>query len=129
MFYKKGVLKNFAKFTGKHLCQSLFFNKVASLRPTTLSKKRLWHSCFPVSFAKFSRKLFYRTLLDGCFWKNQSLNAIFWKDFACPLKLTVKISFRYIVITAGIMRSWVSYTACKVSVFEVILVRIFPHSY
>ena len=27
---KKGVLKNFAKFTGKHLCQSLFFNKVDS---------------------------------------------------------------------------------------------------
>ena len=23
---KKGVLKNFTKFTGKHLCQSLFFN-------------------------------------------------------------------------------------------------------
>ena len=31
MFYKKGVLKNFAKFTGKHLCQSLFLNKVAGL--------------------------------------------------------------------------------------------------
>ena len=29
---KKGVFKNFAKFTGKHLCQSLFFNKVAGLR-------------------------------------------------------------------------------------------------
>ena len=29
MFYKKGVLKNFAKFAGKHLYQSLFFNKVA----------------------------------------------------------------------------------------------------
>ena len=29
---KKGVLKNFAKFTGKHLRQSLFFNKVAGLR-------------------------------------------------------------------------------------------------
>ena len=26
---RKGVLKNFAKYTGKHLCQSLFFNKVA----------------------------------------------------------------------------------------------------
>ena len=26
---KKGVLRNFAKFTGKHLCQCLFFNKVA----------------------------------------------------------------------------------------------------
>ena len=26
---KKVVLRNFPKFTGKHLCQSLFFNKVA----------------------------------------------------------------------------------------------------
>ena len=29
LFCKKGVLKNFAKFTGNHLYQSLFFNKVA----------------------------------------------------------------------------------------------------
>ena len=28
VFYKKGVLRNFAKFIGKHVCQSLFFNKV-----------------------------------------------------------------------------------------------------
>ena len=28
MSCKKGVLKNFAKFTGKYLCQSLFFNEV-----------------------------------------------------------------------------------------------------
>ena len=27
VFYKKGVLKNFTIFTGKHLCQSLFFKK------------------------------------------------------------------------------------------------------
>ena len=26
---QKGVLRNFAKFTGKYLCQSLFFNKVS----------------------------------------------------------------------------------------------------
>ena len=31
VFCKKDVLRNFAKFTGKHLCQSLFFNKVAGL--------------------------------------------------------------------------------------------------
>ena len=29
---RKGVLRNFAKFTGKHLCLSLFFNKVAGCR-------------------------------------------------------------------------------------------------
>ena len=34
VFCKKGVLRNFEKFTGKHLCQGLFFNKV-------LLKKRL----------------------------------------------------------------------------------------
>ena len=50
---KKGVLKNFTKFTGNHLCQSLFLNKVAGLRPATLLKKKLWHRCFPVNFLKF----------------------------------------------------------------------------
>ena len=47
VFCKKDVLRNFAKFTGKHLCQSLFF------RPATLLKKRLWHRCFSVNFAIF----------------------------------------------------------------------------
>ena len=36
---QKGVLRNFTKFTGKHLCKSLLFNKVAGLRPTTLLKR------------------------------------------------------------------------------------------
>ena len=39
VFCKKEVLENFEKFTGKHLCQSLFFNKVAGLRHATLLKK------------------------------------------------------------------------------------------
>ena len=39
VFCKKGVLKNFAKFSGKHLCQSLFLNKFAGLKPATLLKK------------------------------------------------------------------------------------------
>ena len=33
VFCKKGVLRNYAKFTGKPLCQSLVYNKVAGLRP------------------------------------------------------------------------------------------------
>ena len=31
VFCRKGVLGNFAKSTGKHLCQGLIFNKVAGL--------------------------------------------------------------------------------------------------
>ena len=59
MLCKKGVLRNFTKFTGKHLCQGLFFNKVAGLRPATSSKKRLWHRCFLVGFVKFLRTPFF----------------------------------------------------------------------
>ena len=32
---KKGALRNFSKFTGKHLCQSIFFKKAAGLRAAT----------------------------------------------------------------------------------------------
>ena len=56
---RKSILRNFAKFTGKHLCQSFFFNKVAGLRPAILLKTRLWHSCFPVNFARFLRIPFF----------------------------------------------------------------------
>ena len=59
VFYKKGVFKLFAKFTGKHLCHSLFFNKFAGLRPATAtflqntSKKLLPNIlCFSIFVSK-----------------------------------------------------------------------------
>ena len=55
---KKGVPKNLAKFTEKHLCQSLYFNKVTGVRTANLLKKRLWRRCFPVNFPKFLRTPF-----------------------------------------------------------------------
>ena len=56
VFWRSGVLSNFVKLTGKHLCQSLFFNKNAGLR--------LWKRCFPVFFCEISKNtFFYRTLL------------------------------------------------------------------
>ena len=59
VFCKKGVLRNFTKFTGKHLCQSLYFNKVAGLRPAAaLLNKKFWLRCFPVNFVKFLRTPF-----------------------------------------------------------------------
>ena len=59
VFCEKDVLRNFEKFTGKHLCQRLFFNKVAGLGPATLLKNSLWHRCFPGNFAKFPRTPFF----------------------------------------------------------------------
>ena len=53
MLYKIGALKNLGKFTGKHLCCSLFSN-----RPATLWKKRLRYSSFPMNFVKCLRTPF-----------------------------------------------------------------------
>ena len=52
---KKDVLRNFTKFTGKHLCQSLFFNRVADLRPVM----NLAYRGVNFSHRKFSRAPFH----------------------------------------------------------------------
>ena len=66
IIFKKAVPKNSTKITGKHLCQSLFFNKNAGfpletffypLTFSTLWKKRLRHKCFPVKFVKLLKTL------------------------------------------------------------------------
>ena len=49
---RKDALRNFAKFTGKHLCQGLF---MSGPKACNFIKKRLWHKCFPLNFAKFLR--------------------------------------------------------------------------
>ena len=58
------TFRNFAKFTGKQLCQSLFFNNVAGWGLTLLNKE-LWHWCFPVNFAKSLRTPF---LTEHLWW-------------------------------------------------------------
>ena len=74
VFCEKGVLRNFAKFTGTNLCWCFLFNKVQGRQPlknlksfsnfskaafpATLLTKRFWHKCFPVHFAIFLRTPF-----------------------------------------------------------------------
>ena len=53
VFYKKGVFKNFAKFTAKQLCRSFFFDKISGIKPPTLLKRRLRRGCFSMNFARF----------------------------------------------------------------------------
>ena len=85
---KKGVLRNFKKFTGKYLCQSLFFNKAAGLRPQAVhvNKKRLWHRCFSVNFAKFLRTPFLQNTSERLLLLINRLSfpgtyfCVFWKN-------------------------------------------------
>ena len=84
VFCEKGLLRNCAKFARKHLRQGLFFNKGAGLRPATLIKRRLWHSCFPVIVAKFLRIPFFIEHSGDCFWNI----ARFFPFLYCPWKKT-----------------------------------------
>ena len=65
---KIGVLKNFTKFKGKHLCWTLFFNKVASLSPATLRKRGSNTDVFQWILWNFYDKLFYKTSTGDCFF-------------------------------------------------------------
>ena len=56
---KIDVLRNFTKFTGTHLCQSLFFNKVSFV-----TKKEALAQVFSCEFCEISENTyFYRTPL------------------------------------------------------------------
>ena len=60
MFFKVGVLKSYAIFTGKHLRWSLFLIKFKSFRPAwNFIKKKLEHRYFPVNIAKILRTAFF----------------------------------------------------------------------
>ena len=54
---KKSVLRNFRKLTGKHLCQSLFFNKVAGL--CKFIKKETLAQVFSCEFSEISKSTFF----------------------------------------------------------------------
>ena len=58
MFCKKGVLRNFSEFTGKHLCQSIFFNKVEGLN---FIKKETLAQVFSYEFCEISKNTFSYT--------------------------------------------------------------------
>ena len=60
VFCKKDVLKNFAKFAGKHLCQTLFLNKVSGLKRIRCISTQV----FSCEFCEiFKKTYFYRTPL------------------------------------------------------------------
>ena len=62
VFCKKGVLKNFTKFTGKNLYQRPFLKKLQA--PATLLKKESLAQVFSCEFCEtFKNTFFYRTPL------------------------------------------------------------------
>ena len=99
VFYKIDVLKIFSKFTGKQLCEGLFFNKATCLRPATFLKKRLRHKCFPVNIVKFFRtaslignlrSLLFRIPNFSSGRRKRDVEAVFLNRHGIKVKATLK---------------------------------------
>ena len=56
MFCKKDILKSFTKFTGKHLCWSLFFKKVTGLQACNSINKETPTQVFYYEFCEIFKK-------------------------------------------------------------------------
>ena len=70
VFNKKGVYKNFSKFTGKHLCQSLFLIKLQAGDEVFIEHLRKAVSVckmdcpeFPCEFGKIFKNIFFTEYL------------------------------------------------------------------
>ena len=82
---KKGVLRNFAKFTGKHLYQSLFFNKVSGGACNFLKKETLTQ-VFSCEFCEISMNIFLTEHLwataSEAFWKSNIWDKVFKSELS-----------------------------------------------
>ena len=56
--------KKFTKFTGKHLCQSLFLNKVAGLKPATVLWKETLAQVFSYEFSEILKNTYFEEHLQ-----------------------------------------------------------------
>ena len=56
---REGVLRNFAKFTGKQLCQSIFLNKVAGQKACNFIEKETLAQVFSCEFTEVSKNTFF----------------------------------------------------------------------
>ena len=122
---RKGVLRNFAQFTGKHLCQSLIFNRVAGLRSAILLKKKLWHKCFPVKFAKFLRTPFLQnpSASDWSYGFIGNVRLSLWS----LLKIFQKILFFVVVFLNDDILVFLKYHQCTISL-HVLLQLLYGNS-
>ena len=67
MFCKKAVLRDFSKFTRKHLCQSLFITKVSGQGRQLYVKRDPVSWCFLLILQNLEKHLFLRNTSGGCF--------------------------------------------------------------
>ena len=97
VFCKKGVLRNLTTFTGKHLCQSLFFDKVAG--PCNFLKKETLAQVFSCEFCQISKNSFFTehlwaTASKICLFINY-IQVYFFKRFSIEAQCSFYLETRH----------------------------------
>ena len=81
LFCEKGVLRNFAKFKGKHLCQTLFLQQSCSLQARKFIKKGTLAQVFSCKFCKISENTFcYRTPPVAASGETKRNSEVRWRE-------------------------------------------------
>ena len=130
----------------ENTCAKVFFNKVAGITLATLLKKGLWHSCFPVNFAKFLRALFQGTplvaasviptlrfvlvIIKGMSTVDQSIetNSVGNLFKTCFFPFLIKIYWECVILNQGDWRLFLPTTSllklkilmCQIFCFEIV---------
>ena len=103
-FCKKSVLKNFAKFIGKHLFQRIFFNKALACN---FIKKESRAEVFSCEFCAISKNILFTEHLRWLFLKIEPLHLYFSKFLITQLAgYSVEQLFWRISIFAEHLRQW-----------------------
>ena len=97
---KKGVLRNFAKFIGKHLCQSLFFD---SYRPQTCNfiKKET-----QAQVLSCECEIYKNTFFTEHFWMTASYSYCSYSGYYCHGFALLDVFFQSYLLYSGILFIW-----------------------
>ena len=102
---REGVLRNFAKFTGKHLCQSLQAEACNFIKKETLAQ------VFSFEFCEFSKNTFFTITSEN--WNSHTM--YYW------IEGIVSKSKQYIITTSRIVmknkRHWTNFSIAVTSSF------------
>ena len=104
MFFKKGILKNFANFTDKHLCWSLFWTRLQARRLLWILITAIEIQCFKEPVANNN-------------WPARNLDLVYhgtiiWTGIACkkiPYYMPGSACRWFIVKKAKMFRSYIKY--------------------
>ena len=118
VFFKKGVLKNLAKFTEKHRCQGLFFNEVIGTACIFINKRYCGTGVFLWLLRIFKNTFIYRTPPVAASEVNEETHH-------ANLMKTLSGSFLSVFLSIWVDNWLILHCSCKTLIKSALVHRVF----